>query len=168
MRRFKFLVMSLVLLTCLIGSQATISASSYSTGKAVIPTFYQGPITRSSFYVSNITDSPIEVIVTLYDSDGSIVIDDNDPAAGRIMGSSELLNYNELNTDCTLTFTLNSHGTGNFRISMYTEVKYGYGIIQWKQGGNVLQGLVVHGGIVGHHEIDDSTYAVPVNGGLPF
>lgn len=168
MKRFKYLLMALVMATCIVGSSGSASGSSYSTGKAVIPWFASNVDQMSWYSVSNITDSPIDVIITFYESEGSLLIDDNNSTTGRITGTAELLNYNDRNTDSTLTFKLNPHSTGKFYAYFTNEVEYGYGIIQWKQGGNALQGLVVNGETYTNRTGEESRGHIPVNNGLPF
>jgi hypothetical protein len=169
MKRFKFLVMSLVLVTCLIGSQATSSASSYSSGKAVIPTYWSAVYDQTGIRVSNITDSPINVIVTLYLADGTMLTDDSSSTTGMIVGTSTLLNYNDQNTDSTVTFTLNAHCTGSFTIEEGTR-NSGYGIIQWTQNGNALQGLVAYAQLYTNKSDynEASRASIEINCGLPF
>jgi hypothetical protein len=169
MKRFKFLVMSLVLVTCLIGSQATISASSYSTGKAVIPYYIQEETFYTWCTVSNITDAPINVTVTLYDTDGTVLTDDNSISTGLIQGEG-LLNYNDQRNDSTVTFILNAHCTGIFRVRHETtDRNYGYGIIKWDQEGNALQGLVATCHEGGRYPDGERTRdSIPINNGMPF
>ena len=169
MKRFKAFFMSLVLLTCMLGSSVSVNAATYSTGKAVIPFFYQTSNNMYWYTVSNITDAPIDVTVTFYNSDGSMATDDSSSSTGRITGSSDLLNYSDQNTDSTLTFTLNPHSTGAINTDYSSTAYYGYGIIQWKQNGTTLQGLVAYGsGIFINTSGEISRDSITINSGLPF
>ncbi|BCJ98131.1 hypothetical protein [Anaerocolumna chitinilytica] len=169
MKRLKYLFMALVMVTCLVSPSGIVSASSYSTGKAVIPWYVQSSSTMCGFSVSNITDKPINVTITLYNSDGTILLDDNSASTGFITGTSELLNYCDQNTDSTLTFTLNAHSTGTFQTYYNTISKSGYGVIKWEQDGTAIQGLVAHGGYQNKvSNTVNSAFAIPINGGLPF
>jgi|GEM_PF-5513069 hypothetical protein len=165
MKKFKYFFMSLVLVTCMLGSSASASASSYSTGKAVIPWYYQGTGDLSYYSVSNVTDYPIHVTVTLFNLDGSLVTDDNSSSSGRIYGSSQLLNYSDQLQDSTLTFTLNPHCTGNFMMYTSSISQSGYGTIQWRQDGSATQGLVVTGFEQFNYQ---ARSLIPVNNGMPF
>jgi hypothetical protein len=167
MKIFKGLLV-FVLLVGLFATNFTAQASSYSTGKAVIPAYLTSSSAKTVFSVSNITDEQISVTVTLYEKDGTIITDDNSSSAGRITGSN-LLNYDDQNTDSTLTFTLDAHCTGYFSTNYTSSVKFGYGVIQWQQDSNALLGLVVVGAENIYVDTDaDSRYLVPVNNGLPF
>ena len=171
MKRFKAFLMGLVLVTCMLGTSGTASASTYSTGKAVIPWYNQSSTTWCGYFVSNITNLPIDVSVTLYNEDGTVVTDDNSPGTGRITAniSGYLLNYNDQNTNSTLTFTISPHCTVYFKTGKITTSTYtGYGVIQWQQSSDSLQGLVCYG-------IEyDTGYSqliklpIEVNNGLPF
>lgn len=169
MKKFKVLMCLLICVTCTLGMSPVVRASSYSTGKAVIPLFIQDGTHSGMFTVSNITDNPISVTVTLYNSDGSILVDDNSANTGRITGTNELINFTDQNTDSTLTFTLSAHSTGIFYTYHNTPTtKYGYGIIKWQQDGNALQGLVAQGSYVYTSSGEISHFSIPINGGLPF
>ena len=168
MKRLKYLFMALVMVTCLVGSSETVSASNYSTGKAVIPYYSQYPELLTWISVSNITDNPIDVTVTLYKTDGTIFTDDNNIDTGLITGI-HLQNYSDQVTDATLTFTLNAHSTGWFKIMYSPTDNNGYGIIKWSQNSNELHGVVANGGYYEHLSNGEiSRQALTINGGLPF
>lgn len=59
MKRFKYLFMSLVLIVCTIGSSGSASASSYSTGKAVISQYWHSSVAWSSYTDDQNTDSTL-------------------------------------------------------------------------------------------------------------
>jgi hypothetical protein len=147
---------------------STASAATYSQGKATIPWYYQGSSDESGFSVSNITDSSINVIITLYNYNGTMLIDDGSSSAGFLRGSS-INNYSDNNTDSTVTFTLDAHSTGNFTLSVYSTIHNGYGIIQWNQSGTALQGLVVSGTQI-FHQSSSSQVRTPIsiNNSMPF
>ena len=169
MKRFKAFLMSLVLVTCMLGTSGSVNAASYSTGKAVIPSYTTNSNSCCYCFVSNITDNPINVTVTLYDMDGSIVIDDNDASAGRITNVSGLLNYCDENSNSSLTFTLNAHSTGVFSLPFTTSLHIGYGVINWFQDSNALQGLVAWGAECYTEASGDADRAsFEINSGLPF
>jgi hypothetical protein len=168
MKKLMYFFMSFVLVTSILGVKSSANASSYSTGKAIIPSYVEQYAFATVFNVSNITDNPITVTVTLFNTDGTILTDDNNMNAGRISGVN-LLNYSDQNTDSTLTFTLNPHATGQIITKMNTSItNVGYGVIQWRQEGNAAYGLVAHSNVVYNVVGDSSRYAIPINGGLPF
>lgn len=149
-------------------SSTIVLANSYSMGKAVIPSYEVAPTCATHFYVSNITDFPINVIMTLYKEDGSLLTDDNNISKGVIVGSGQLLNYCDKNTDSTVTFTLNAHCTGEVSVMYPNPLQRGYGVIQWNQDGNALQGLVAWGHMAFYKSSEESRAAIEINGGLPF
>ncbi len=170
MKRFKALFMSLVLATCLLGTSASANAASYSTGKALIPTYRTNAETSCNYYVSNITDSPIDITITFYNEDGTLLIDDNSPTTGRIVAiNSQLINFNDQNADSSLTFTLNAHSSGLINLPTTTTPQVGYGIIQWTQNGKGLQGLVAWGQRLTQKTTgEESRSTIDINSGLPF
>ncbi|MGN6715305.1 hypothetical protein [Anaerocolumna jejuensis] len=171
MKRLKHLFMALIMVTCMLGSSVPVSASSYSTGKAVIPQFKGSDREFSAYQISNITDSPIDVTITLYDKDGTIVTDDNSPITGFIIANNaSISNYSDKNNDYTLSFTLNAHCSTSFQAAYSDIPHYGYGVISWKQSGTTLQGLVAFGVLYNGFNNHDYTYVhdISINNGLPF
>ncbi len=170
MKRFKALFMSLVLLTCMLGTSSTVNAATYSTGKAVIPVYGAGGSNQTSINISNITDSPIDVTVTLYYPDGTIIIDDGSISTGLIYSTyATMLNYNDQHTDSTLTFTLNAHSTCRFKTNITTsQIQNGYGVISWSQNGTTLQGLVANASLGATTTTYTTAQNITINGGMPF
>lgn len=143
MKKIKYLLVAFVIFICFLGSSVGVSAVTYSSGKAFIPSFYTSTNSAESYYVSNITDYPIEVIVTFYNNDGTIVTDDNNSGAGRIKAVlSTIENYSEVTPDTSLTFTLAAHKTVIFQLPNTTTTYFGYGTIEWKQNGTTIHGLI--------------------------
>jgi hypothetical protein len=175
MKKFKVFFMGLVMAICMLGTSTTASASTYSTGKAIIPFFYQGPTSWTGYYISNITDKPIDVTVTLYDNNGSLITDDGNPNTGRIV-ISDLLgilpqSYNDKNSDSTVIFTINPHCSTYFKLGLTNTTYFGYGDVQWRQSGSITQGLVCTG--VSWQTNKDNPdlngrLPIDVNSGLPF
>lgn len=175
MKKNKLIILLLLLIVCTLGVNTSALASTQSSGKAVIPFFYQGPTTWTGYYISNITDQPIDVIVTLYDSNGSLIMDDGNANTGRIR-MSDLLNilpqsYNDKNTNSTITFTINAHSSIYFKMDLTNSTYFGYGDIQWRQSGSITQGLVCTG-ISWQMNKDNSDLhgrlPIDINSGLPF
>lgn len=175
MKKLKVLFMNLVLVMCMLGSSTSASASTYSSGKAIIPFFHENPNYWTGYYVSNITDNPINVTVKFYDSNGTLVTDDGSSTTGRITVASggylAPLNYNDHNADSTVTFTINAHCTAYFKMDLTTDTYVGYGDIQWQQNGSITQGLVCTG-ISWLTNPDNPNFPdrlpIDINGGLPF
>jgi hypothetical protein len=144
-----------------------------STGEALLNHFYyNGSASDYTWlYVHNITDNPINVSMTIYKDDGTILTDDGTSSTGLVttiltIGGTELSNYSETTTGTTLTFTLNAHCSGSILLGSTTAAStIGYGVFNWSQEGTTYQGLVVSGyyGKVG-------TWMAPVsvNDGNPF
>ena len=172
MKRFKALFMSLVLVTCMLGSSSSVNAATYSTGKAIIPSIYYDQTTMTGVFLSNITDDFIDVTITLYNNSGILVTDDNSSSTGLITGSAQLINYNDNNLDSTLTFRLAAHSTGYFHLNnklTATGMDYGYGVIKWSQSGSQLQGLVAWAcEFTGKSATNEFTSSIKINGVLPF
>lgn len=169
MKKVKILVCLLVCLTFLFSMSSAVFASDYSTGKAVIPTWCQNPDCLTYFHVANITDNPINITITLYDEDGTLVTDDNNISTGTIIADRALSNYSDQNIDSTVTFTLDSRSSTRIIIPLLaTDDHYGYGVIQWNQDSHELQGIVVTGGFTIQYGTVDTRFDIPVNNGLPF
>lgn len=175
-KTFKILISCLIMVACIFSTSVPAMASNYSTGKAVIPTYYRGNADYTEFWIANITDEPLDVTITLYNQTGSVVTDDGIPSTGAItVGPLGLdftsLDYNDNNTGSTATFTLDGHCSLQLRLNMTsesTERYWGYGIIKWEQDSTALQGLVVSGGRLYSYDTLRARYAINVNGGLPF
>lgn len=167
MKRLKYLFMALIMVTCMVGSSKTVSASSYETGKAMIPYYNVNSGTFCTYSLSNITNSPIDITVTLFNSDGTVFTDDGNASTGKLIGYS-LMNYNDQNIDSSITFTLNPHSTGIFKIDINNTTNFGYGIVEWKQAGNASHGLIASGLYTIKNGTSYETSTIEINGGLPF
>jgi len=170
MKKSKLFILLICILVCAFGfnTYATSTSSTYASGKAVIPSFTQQANIDTNLNVSNITNAPINVTITLYNYDGTVITDDNDANAGKIRGTN-LLNYDDQNTNTTASFTLNGHSTGVVNIYFYTSLNYGYGVIQWSQDSDNINGLVVQGSYLNRETTGEtSRYGIPINNGMPF
>lgn len=148
---------------------ATDLSSRYSTGNALIPYYYSHEIDSNHevmyFNISNITDKPVDVFLTLYKQDGTIITDDS--IIMPVLTESQVTNYSDQISDNTVKFTLDSHASVLLHIKN-TNSTYGYGKIQWSQEGSAEKALVVFGSAICSIDNNRSRFAVPVNGGLPF
>ena len=169
---------SLIILTVLLNLFAGVAIASSNSGSAIIPhyvasrTVDQKSMLYTWFFVSNITDQDINVEVTFYRNDGSIVHDtDNDPKGGTLRAYS-VSNYKQHLSDTSLSFTIGPNSSGQFEIVSYEHWEYskmgGYGIIKWEQNSKAVQGLVAHA--LEFYEWDKvkSQTSVHINNGLPF
>lgn len=175
MKKFKIFLMSFIMVMCTLGISTSAYASTESKGKAIIPFFYQGQSCWTGYYVSNITDKPIDVIVTLYDSNGSMIIDDGNANTGRIRMSEFLgivpQSYNDKNADSTITFSINPHSSTYFKMDITNSTYFGYGDILWRQSGSITQGLVCTGVSWQYNKDNPALHErmpIDINSGLPF
>lgn len=146
--------------------------SGFSMGKAVLSFHYYNHETYTAYYVSNITDKPVDVSIIFYNSDGTIKTDDNNQNDGYIKGNIESLNYSEQTPDTSATFSLAPHATTCLIIqnplSTDEQEHYGNGVIKWSQESNNLQSLVVHSQVTSIVNNSWSRFAIDVNSGMPF
>lgn len=151
MKKFKIAI-SLIIFACVLclfsGAAASTASVGTGTGKAIINHYGVGNTGTDWFFVTNITDNPINVIITFYEDDGTFLTDDGSSTSGLITESkkgvsntSKLLNYSDKNSNSSLTFTLNAHVTGLINISDNSKLENGYDVIQWTQKSSAIQGL---------------------------
>jgi len=162
-------IICLVAILVTLGMKIPASASvpiKYSTGNAVLPLFYTDTTTTTTYSVSNITDKPIDVTITLYNRDGSLLTDDNSYSlgSGKITCTDNLLNYRDNNSDSTVTFTLSQHKTSVLTALYSQQQNFGYGIVEWKQEGSTQQGLIM----TGSGNSPNGSSGISINGGMPF
>lgn len=182
MKRIMSLLVFVFSIVCIL--QPTKASAEDASGSAVIP-YYQGSmdtgmyVTTGLLTVSNITDSPITVTITLYDHNGDIVTDTADPSSSaghlKLAGSSaSVTNWidNAAGPDYSVSFTLGGHNTLRLSISSET-TSLGYGRIQWYQSNSsATHGLTAHSRVWVYHDlgtkISNSMDSISVNGGMPF
>lgn len=160
----KFLV-CLVTMVCLLSLSTVTLANS---GSAILPyiswsytssTHYRNP----EFTVSNITNQPITISITVYNSDGTVL----DGKYFKTSGNAQNLIANP-SSETSVSFTLNAYCTGGTYISGITGM--GYGRITWSNSDpNTSQGIVA---TIGHYtqnsQMSFSSTVIPINNGLPF
>lgn len=136
--------------------------------------FYCDSVNTSYFSFSNITDNPINVTVTLYNSDGTLLTDDGSNSSGILKellvgGTYKFFNYSDKNSDSSATFTINAHSTEILSIGNKSYQTAGYGMVQWTQNNStVLQGMISTGEVqIQTNGAFDRQYTT-VNNGLPF
>lgn len=156
-----FLLLALLLIPSVVQARS---------GSAVIPTYWftrnekYPDVVSNLFYISNITDQPISVDVTLFNCDGTIY---KIPAGDHVY-IYNTISYTLNNINSTISFELNPNATTYmvFGTSVYVK-RYGYGIIEWTQDSNNTYGLVAAGSLL-HSQPEVSRYAIPINYGMPF
>lgn len=153
---------------------ANVSSAALSSGKAIIPPIASSNNGTSSYAYStlsfaNITDDPITVKITLYNTDGSIFKDDGSGSTGEIISVySTALNYSDnLSEDATLTCILNGHTQAGIHI-LSTTTFSGYGIIEWSQNCSQLKAMIAQAYFFNDINGKVSRAAIPINGGMPF
>lgn len=151
-------------------SSGTAPSMETSSGKAYINAYCICNVLTDNINVSNITDKPIKVTVTLYKQNGTLLVDDGNNTSGIIADCSPnqgyLADYSENGTNSSLTFTLNAHSTGIFCLkSPDSNPTFGYGVIQWTQDNS----SVTHAMTANIVEIGSTTKCpLSINSGLPF
>ncbi len=122
---------SLLLLSILL---ACFTHKAYAAnGSALIPHFtsYSSGSFESYFYLSNITNQEVEVSVTFFNNQGTLITDNNAINSGHIRAYN-VIDYVEPASGKTATFKIPPRGTATIRVmsSLNTE---GYGKIRWEQ-----------------------------------
>lgn len=183
MKKFKVAI-CLVLAVCVTGVFSVASASSKTvkamssnsvetaTGKAILNEVACDASNCTYFTSSNITDSPINVKVTIYKHDGTLLTDDGSSSSGIIRiadAASVMQNYSDNNNDSTLTYTLPAHTTGTIVITNAITFR-GYGVVQWSQSNSsAVVAMVAEANVqVWAPGTAVDRYYVPVNGGNAF
>lgn len=154
-----------VLLLSLLVIPSVVQAKS---GSAVIPFYYieksSNHTDKTILYISNITDQPISVDITLFTKEGTIFKD----TAGDHIFISNVSSYSLNNINSTLSFNLNSNATTYIVLkSELTTQKYGYGVIEWSQDSNNTYGLVASGSYL-QARPGTSRFAMQINDSKPF
>ena len=161
---------ALVVLTVLLSLFALSNISYAASGSAIIPYFHAETTTGINYtkiYISNITNNPINVKVTLFSKDGTIFKN----VGNLIYRSENLENFNTNLSDASLSYTLYNNKSS---MIMFTHVanEFGYGLIEWTQDSDSVYGLVAMGKEVQNPNKDfrgDPVFTnYPINNGLPF
>lgn len=155
------------------------SVVSAKSGKAIVPTFEtwdsgSSNYKRGDIHISNITDEPVSVFITLYDSSGNILTDgDGSPSSGNIKLEYTASAYDDNLSDASVTFTLAANSSAYVRIMGDGTTKtLAYGSIEWEQISKNTVALVAHSTVQEYKKVSGeqsrSTYSLPINNGLPF
>lgn len=161
----KKLLVVLLVIGCLMGLATGVYAK---TGSAIIPHFQNGNDNYMGlFFITNITEQPINVKVTFYKTDGGLIVgDDNVRTTGITRcGGASVINYNENLEDATVSFTLGANAT----VWVYqVNSNIGYGMIEWSQNSKATVGLISFGRNQWVYNGQWNFYSIPINNGLPF
>ena len=161
---------SLIVLTVLLSLFALSTVSYAASGKAIIPYFHAETTTGinyTKFYISNITNNPINVKVTLFSKDGIVFKN----VGSLIYTGVNLENLNTNLSDASLSYTLDSNKTSEIMFTHIT-LEFGYGFIEWTQDSDSVYGLVAMAREIQNPCRYFSKNPVfshfPINNGLPF
>lgn len=163
----KLIVSCLILVTLITSGASSVFATSSAYGKGYISYWRDNKSSVTTGYsISNITDTPINVKVTLYKDDGTVFVDDGSSTSGSITNQGTGSNYNDQLSDATVSFTLDAHCSAYIVIHNLSETNSGYGTIEWTQdNSSVTTGLVAHGTF---YSSDNSRFDISINGSNPF
>ncbi|MGE0268611.1 MAG: hypothetical protein AB7S78_09185 [Candidatus Omnitrophota bacterium] len=168
----------LVLVGLLTLSPSMASAASASGSAVGTPLYWHwaSGTERSApiIFVTNITSSSINVTLTIYDEDGSILTDtDDDPLDGPLRATgATLTNYDDSRSadGDSVTFTLAANDTARFRVIEYNTSDYhsGYVRIEWAQDSDAVVGLIASIDHETHGSDGEGHLTGVINAGLPF
>lgn len=167
----KFVLSMFVVFSVLLSGNLCFAAS----GSAVMPVCKNYKISNqetynSIIYLSNITGASIDIKITIFNYDGSVV---KDPASTLFrVGNVSSFNGNPTSNN-SATFTVAANNSAYFIFENATSSSYGYAIIEWTQDSNVIYGLLCHAREFHYRDISPSitreyAYSIPINGGQPF
>ncbi len=124
--------------------------------------------------LSNISATPVQVKVSLYKQDGTLITDDGPATSGKIHSIYPGGSYTDNISDATVSFTLDPHKSTRIEwqaIDTPNASIIGYGVIEWSSAGaDPQQPLLADGYIyerMAAHDISMG-HALVINQGLPF
>ncbi|QTD53498.1 hypothetical protein [Sulfidibacter corallicola] len=126
------------------------------SGKAIIPNFSANSATdgKCVYYMSNITPHDLEVSITFYDQNGTVI-------------TSGIVYTNFINSNTEI-----AAGSTGVVVINPTPWKYGYAVIEWnnKSTDDDVLGLVAHGFFDQQDGSDNAEayYSIPINCGAAF
>ncbi|WDE05077.1 hypothetical protein SG34_027885 [Thalassomonas viridans] len=147
------------------------------SGSAYLPHFFSeyhsSGQKRPVIYLTNITGSAVDVTVTFFKHDGTVLTETDTTDnynGGIIRGSSNATGYKDYTapTGTTVVFTIpaGQQSTTYIEIGTINTVHQGYALIEWKQTGNNLVALIAEAAEYDSAKNDRSYHAI--NNGLPF
>ncbi len=128
------------------------------------------PLFYSKFIctISNITDSFIDVKVTLHDRTGNILTDNGSKNSGNVTSYYDLISYDDNISDGTASLQLSSNATVIFNYQAPSSDHFGYGTIEWEQETtNNIVGLT-SSCVIQYNNGNSSERSVSINGDMPF
>lgn len=136
------------------------------SGSTVIPHIMDGGSRSFHLFLSNITDSDIEVFVTLFGADGQVILESAE-SGDNLVPYAHYQEYTEPTVgQYSISVVIGPHQT--FRLSVNNGIdNHGYGVIEWVSQGNEVKALTAQAWVLssagGYY-----SYTVPINAGLPF
>lgn len=168
-------VVCFIAIICLLLSLFSVPAfaSSYQTahGSAFANFCQCTTINTTWIYLSNITDDPVDVTITFYNNDGTLITDDGSASTGLLKcssGGAIISNYSDNNSDSSITFTMDGHNTCNLSFGDSSTSKSGYGVIQWTQENSSVSTALVGSSVWIRSDSLYARTALLINGGMPF
>lgn len=157
----------------LVGLATTAQAKSGNAVVSTTHTFYTSTTYyyQKSLYITNITNSDINVTITFYDETGAAVQDGDDTkTTGSIRNNrGTVTNWDDNATNASVSFTLAGNDTTTVTFVPASSV-YGYAVIEWSQTSDAILGLLAMLEFEYFYNTDKYYYTdnVPVNNGMPF
>lgn len=144
-------------------------------GSAVMPVCKNYKISsqetyNTQIYLSNVTDASIDVTITIFNYDGTIVKD----SGSTLFRAGNVSNFNGNPTsNDSATFTLAANNSAYFIFENASSSQYGYALIEWSQTSNAIYGLLANAREFHYRDIAPNitreyAYSLPINGGKPF
>ena len=181
MRTFRFLTLAVAVALPLFAAANAAAGS----GKAIIPPsryYYSSSSSKCGLYLyfTNISDSPIEITLTLRYHDGSILYESSSDAATGDVRAGLFSSYTEATTSgdgYTAKFELGAKQTGAVQFNPYSTAgeKYMFGTIAWENAESTDDAHValVTTAMNFRHLVEagrarESKLFLPVNNGMPF
>ena len=175
MKRFKKVFCFIMTISMVLSLfSVPVFASSYQTasGTAYMSYFNCDTGNFAWWSLANITDDPVDVTITFYNYDGTLITDDGSRSTGLFKCPTDaavtVTNYSDSNSDSSIAFTLGAHDLCSFTMGNdYLYSKRGYGVIQWTQeNSSVANALIGWSLLVRANPYDRTTMAI--NNGMPF
>ncbi|MBM4053443.1 MAG: hypothetical protein FJ264_01975 [Planctomycetes bacterium] len=154
-----FLVFSLIMTLVL-----PCTAIAGSSGKVIVPYWQKASNMKSVVSVSNISNSSVDVTISLFDENGNIYNESSE--SGTNLWVFWGLSSSPLDTPVALA----SHKTGQLIIDKVGSSKGGYAIVQWSSTSNEAVALITTIQYYAYNSASDfgSIVIIPLNNGMPF
>ena len=117
--------------------------------------------------ISNITDSNVDVTLSLYQTNGTVIQDDGSASTGVIRGGNYVSGYSDNLTNGSIIMTISAHGTAYLDVVTSSWTTF-YGRAEWFQDSSHATAALLISGESQHTNPNTYGYPITVNGGLPF